>query len=79
MKEFPVGSCIFMKIKVIVLEDIPIIDIFYKYNSWKVLGFIATEGGGGNDSVNPYSYHLPDIILTFLFALFFVLIHLAGI
>ena len=35
--------------------------IGYKYNSRKVLGFIATEGAGSNEPGDPYLSSLPDI------------------
>ena len=35
--------------------------IGYKYNSRKVLGFIATEGGGSTEPGDPYLSHFPDI------------------
>ena len=35
--------------------------IGYKYNSRKVLGFIATEGSGSTEPDDPYLSHIPDI------------------
>ena len=39
----------------------PLLDIGYKYNSRKVLGFIATEGGVGTEPGDPYISRSPDI------------------
>ena len=35
--------------------------IGYKYNSRKDLGFIATEGAGSTEPVDPYLCPFPDI------------------
>ena len=40
--------------------DITLMAIGYKYNSWEVLGFIATKGAGITDSGHPYLSHYPD-------------------
>ena len=32
----------------------------YKYNYWRFLGFIFTEGAGIIDPGDPYLSHLPD-------------------
>ena len=42
-------------------SSIPLIDIGYKYNSRKVLGFIATQGTGCTEPGDPYLSNLPDI------------------
>ena len=34
--------------------DRPLMAIRYKYKYWKVLGFVAAEGGGSTDPGNPY-------------------------
>ena len=39
----------------------PLLAIGYKYNSRKVLGFIATEGGGITEAGDPYLSRFPDI------------------
>ena len=48
LKEWPGGSYSFMKSTTRVPGDILIMSIGYKYNFRKVLGFIATGGGGWN-------------------------------
>ena len=39
----------------------PLISIGYKYNSRKVLGFIATEGAGSTEPGDPYLSGCPEI------------------
>ena len=39
----------------------PLLAIGYKYNSRKVLRFIATEGAGSNEPGDPYLSGFPDI------------------
>ena len=39
----------------------PLLDIGYKSNSRKILGFIATEGAGINEPGDPYLSLFPDI------------------
>ena len=41
--------------------EIPLLDIGYKYNYRKVLGFIATEGARSTKRDDPYLIHFPDI------------------
>ena len=41
--------------------DRPLMNIGYKYNSRKVLLFIATEGAGSTEPGDPYLSHFPDI------------------
>ena len=53
MKDCPGGSYIFMKITPRVTGYRPILNIGYKYNSRKALGFIATEGAGSTEPGNP--------------------------
>ena len=53
MKYWPGGSYLVMKINPIVLGDIPLNAIGYKYNSREVLVFIATEGEGSTESGDP--------------------------
>ena len=50
-----------MKITPRVLVEIPIPDIGYKYNSRKVLGFIATDGARSTEPGDTYLCHIPDI------------------
>ena len=38
----------------------PLIDIGYKYNTWKVLYFIVTENAGSKKSGIPYLSNYPD-------------------
>ena len=45
MRDCPGGSYIVININLIFPDEIPLLDIGYKYNYRKVLGFIATEGG----------------------------------
>ena len=47
-----------MKSTSIVPGGITLMAIGYKYNSRKVLGFIATEGGGSTDPNEPFLSHL---------------------
>ena len=47
--------------------------IGYKYNSWNVLWFIATEGDVSTEPGDPYLSRLPDILIMFLFYLLSVL------
>ena len=39
----------------------PLLNIGYKYNDRKVLGFIADEGGGSTEPGDPYLSCFPDI------------------
>ena len=61
MKDCTVGSYIVMKITPIVYGGRPIITNGYKYNSRKVLGFIATKGDGSTEPGDPYLSCFPDI------------------
>ena len=49
MKDWPGGSYLVLKITPIFPGEIPLLAIGYKYNSRKVLGFIATEGSGSTE------------------------------
>ena len=53
-KEWPVGSYIVMKSNPRVPGDRPLMAIWYKYYSRKVLGFISTEGAGSTEPGDPY-------------------------
>ena len=61
MKDWPGGSYLVMKINPGVPGGRPLLNIGKKYNSRKVLGFIATEGYGSTESVDTYLSHFPDI------------------
>ena len=61
MKYWPGGSYLVMKITTIFPGEIPLLAIGYKYNSRKVLGFIATEGAGSTEPGDPYLSHFPEI------------------
>ena len=52
-KEWPVGSCIVMKINPRVTGYKPLMAIVYKYRYQKVLVFIATEGTGSTETGVP--------------------------
>ena len=49
----------------IVPGGIKLMAIGYKYNSRKVLGFIATEGDGSTEPGDPYLSSFPDIYSNF--------------
>ena len=51
MKYWSGGSYLVMKSTLIFPGERPILAIGYKYNSRKVLGFIATEGSGSTEQV----------------------------
>ena len=61
MKDRPGGSYIVMKITAIFPGGRPLLDIGYKYNYRKVLGFISTEGGWSTELGDPYLSSFPDI------------------
>ena len=54
VKYCPIGSYLVMKSTPGVPGGIPLMDIIYKYNSRKFLGFIATEGDGNTETGDPY-------------------------
>ena len=62
-----------MKITPKFTGEIPLLAIDHKYNSRKVLWFIATEWAGSTEPGDPYLSRLPDIILMFLFVPLFFL------
>ena len=68
MKDFSGGLYLVLNSTPIFPGDIPLVEIEYKYNSRKVLGFIATEGGGVTESDDPYLSCLPEIFLMLMFA-----------
>ena len=61
MKDWPGGSYLFLKITPRFPGETPLLAIGYKYNSRKVLGFIATEGAGSTEPDDPYLSCFPDI------------------
>ena len=61
MKYWPGGSYLFMEINTRVPGVRPLITIVYKYNSRKVLGFIANDEAGSNEPGDHYLSNLPDI------------------
>ena len=61
MKDCPGGSYLVMKSTSIVHGGIPIMSIGYRYNYSKVIGFIATEGGGSTQPGDSYLSQLPGI------------------
>ena len=61
MKYWPGGSYLVLEINPRVLGDIPLMAIGYKYNSRKIIGFIATEGDGITEPVDPYLSCFPGI------------------
>ena len=60
-KDWPGGSYLVLKSTPRFLGEIPLLAIGYKYNSRKVLGFIATEGSGSTEQGDPYLSLFPDI------------------
>ena len=61
MEDWSGGSYLVLKSTAIVPGERPILAIGYKYNSRKVRGFIATEGGVSTEPVDPYLSFFPDI------------------
>ena len=61
MKDWPGGSYLVMNSNPRVTGGIPIMAIWYKYSSRKVLAFIATEGAGCTEPGDPYLSCFPDI------------------
>ena len=60
MKDCPGGSYFVMKSTPRVPVGRPFLSIWCKYNSRKVLVFIATEGAGSTEPGDPYLYCFPD-------------------
>ena len=69
MKDWPGGSYLVMKISPIFPVERPLLAIGYKYNSRKVLGFIATEGSRSTETGDPYLSRFPDIYSNVYFRL----------
>ena len=61
MKYWLGGSYLVIKSNPIFTDKRPLLAIGYKYNSRKVLGFIATEGAESTESGDLYLSHFPDI------------------
>ena len=61
MKDWPGGSYLVLKSTPRFPGESPLLAIGYKYNSRKVLGFIATEGAGSTEPGDPYLSRFPDI------------------
>ena len=61
MKDYPGGSYLVLKSTPRVPGESPLLAIGYKYNSRKVLLFIATEGSGSTEPGDPYLSRFPDI------------------
>ena len=79
MKDWPGGSYLVLKSNPRFTGERPLLAIVYKYNSRKVLGFIATEEAGSTEPGDPYLSCFPDFFLMFMFALLFVLTCYKGI
>ena len=58
---WPVGSYLVIKSTPRVPGERPLLAIGYKYHYSKVLGFIATEGGGSTEPGDPYLSSFPNI------------------
>ena len=61
MKYWPGGSYLVMKSTPRFPGEITLLAIGYKYNSRKVIGFIATEGAGSTVQGDSYLSRFPDI------------------
>ena len=61
MEYWPGRSYLVMNSTQIFPGGTPLMTVGYKYNTRKFLGFIATEGGGSTEPVNPSLFHLSDI------------------
>ena len=61
MKYWSGGSYLGLKSTPRFPGEITLLDIGYKYNSGKVLGFIATEGSGSTEPGDPYLSRFPEI------------------
>ena len=65
MKDWPIGSYIVLRSTPRVPGDRPFMEIGYKYNSRKVLGFIDTEGARSTEPGDTYLSHFLDIYSNF--------------
>ena len=73
MKDWPGGSYIVLRSKPMVTGETPLLAISYKYNSGKVISFVATAGAGSNALSITYLSKYLDQFLMSQFALLFVL------
>ena len=64
MKYWPGGSYLVLKSTPRFPGESLLLAIGYKYNSRKVLVFIATEGAGSTEPGDTYLSHFPDIKLN---------------
>ena len=79
IKYFPGGSYLFMNSTTRIIENIPPTTNGYKYSFCKVLGFIATEGGGSTDPNEPFLSHLSGFFLMYIYLLVLFPVYLPGI
>ena len=61
MKDWPGESYLVLKSNPRFPGERPLLSIGYKYNSSKVIGFIATEGSGSTEPGDPYLSRFPGI------------------
>ena len=61
MKDWPGGSYLVLKSTPIFFGERTLLAIGYKYNSRKVLGFVATEGAISTEPGDPCLSRFPDI------------------
>ena len=61
IKDWPGGSYLILKSTPRFPGESSLLSIGYKYNSRKVLVFIATEGAGSTEPGDPYLSRFPDI------------------
>ena len=61
MKDCLGGSYLVLRSNPRVPGDITLMEILYKYNSRKVLGFIVTGGAGNTEPGDTYLSHFTDI------------------
>ena len=67
------GYHIVIKSTQIIIDDILLTYIGYKYNSWNITGFISTGGSGINDPGNSYLSNFPGIFSNvFICPVFFL-------
>ena len=60
MKDWPGGSYLVLKVTPRFPGERPLLNIWYKYNSSKVLVFIDTEGAISTEPGGPYLSHFLD-------------------
>ena len=59
-KDWSGGAYLLLRSKPMVPGDRPLIDIGYKYTTWKVLYFIVIDNIGSTKTGNPYLSKYPD-------------------